>query len=129
MQAGKSVQDKPERNCDDPAGKRRCTGDDTGPAALDLDDSIARGDRERAAQREKNSQSKNQIAHFFHLWPSNTNRLLAKTPTQKPIVRFAGPYFIAVPAPPGWGAKHNRNSGGLSAQGEPLAAPDKAAYL
>jgi len=129
MQAGKTVQNKPERNCDDPAGQRRCTGDDTGPAALDLDDSIAREDREGTAQREKNSQSKNEIAHFFHLRPSNTNRLLPKSPTQKPIIRFAAPYIIPVPAPPGRGAKHNRNSGGLSARGEPLAAPDKAVYL
>src|ERR1700730_17555132 len=83
MQAGKTVQDKPERNCHDPAGQRRCTGDDTCPAALDLDDSIARRDREGTAQREKSPQSKNQIAHFFHLRPSNTNRLLTKSPQPK----------------------------------------------
>src|ERR1700720_4287435 len=102
MQAGKTVQDKPERNCHDPAGQRRGTGDDTGPAALDLDDSIARGDRKGTAKREKNSQSKNQIAHFstFGLEPEPAAYEI--TPTK--FRRTFGPANL-------------------------LAAPDRAAYL
>src|ERR1700730_15333118 len=90
MQARKTVQDKPERNCHDPAGQRRCTGDDTGPAALDLDDSIARRDREGTAEREKSAQSKNQIAHFIHFRPSHSNPLV-KLSQQPKIRRTFGP--------------------------------------
>src|SRR3981189_585312 len=85
MQAGEAAQDKSERNCHDPAGQRPCTGADTGPAALDLDDSIARGDREGTAQREKSSKSKNQIAHFFPLRPSHSNPLVMLS--QQPKIR------------------------------------------